>query len=100
MMGYLNEVENFVTGSEMGKLRQMIGTGKEHIGLHVNGYDKLANDIKLMNEEAIDAIKLASKYDKGASKVAREYQEAQNRLKSQLVEIKEDKAAEDQITSP
>ena len=46
MMGYLTEVENFVSGSEMGKLRQMIGTGKEHIGLHVNGYDKLANDIK------------------------------------------------------
>ena len=46
MMGYLNEVEHFVSGSEMGKLRQMIGTGQEHIGLHVKNYEQLATEIR------------------------------------------------------
>ena len=52
MMNYLNEVENQVVGSEITKIRQMIGTGQEHMGLHVKGYDKLAADIKQMNDDA------------------------------------------------
>lgn len=100
MMKYLNEVESLVCGSEFTQIQSMIGCGQDHLGVHVKGYDKLFKDINTMRDDALDTIKLAAKYDSKAAKIASQSVAAQERLNGQLVEIKEDKVAEDKISSP